>query len=143
MNNRTIGAVLVVIIVAGAAFWGGMMYGQSKSPARGSAGNFAGRAGGGGRLASGNVAFGTVIAKDSNSITVQLGTMGSTTSSGSGSKIVLYDANTQVGEFKTGSTNDLSVGQSVSVSGSTNSDGSITATTIQIRPANMPRPSGQ
>ncbi|MDO8514043.1 MAG: DUF5666 domain-containing protein [bacterium] len=137
-------ALIGIVVVGGAGFWGGIQYAASKTPVgRGqfAAGNFAGGRATSAR-AGGNAAFGTIIAKDANSITVQLGGPNATSTNGvaSGSKIILYNTNTEVGKTAVGSVSDLSVGQMVTANGTVNSDGSITAQTIQIRPANMQRP---
>ncbi|MDE1874611.1 MAG: hypothetical protein KGH68_00895, partial [Patescibacteria group bacterium] len=89
----------------------------------GGAGGFAGRMNGSGIA-------GTVIAKDSQSITVQA-------PDGSGSKIVFVNSSTQVFKTDQGSLNDIAVGANVVVAGSANSDGSVTAQSVQIRPARM------
>ena len=86
--------------------------------------------------------MGTIIAKDATSITVQLRSVGSSTPTTTGTKIVLYDASTQIMKTDTGTTNDLTIGQSVVVGGTANSDGSVTATSIQLRPATTGRPTG-
>lgn len=143
----TIGAVAV--IVAGIAFWGGMSYAQSKSPAARFAqgnfqpGQFAGRAGGA-RASGAGAVFGTIIAKDASSITVQLGGPNATSTNGTatGSKIVLLGSGTQVSKFVQGSPSDLTVGTMVTANGTPNSDGSITAAIVQIRPAGT-NPRGQ
>lgn len=135
MKNKLILSIVVTAIVfGGGGYYLGTKSGASQASTRGGA--FAGRVGGanGARFAGGGTAFGTVVAKDATSITVQL-MMGTSTSSGSGSKIVLYDPSTQVGKMIEGSATDLAVGTNVSVTGTANSDGSITAQSIQIRPA--------
>lgn len=143
MNNSLIVSIVAAAIVfGGGGFYAGMQYQAGKTPSRAggafAGGNFAGRiAGAGSRTAGAGGAFGTIIAKDATSITVQL-SMG--TSTASGSKIVLYDTSTQIGKMVTGSTNDLAIGENVTVSGTPNSDGSITAQNIQIRPAGTGRP---
>ena len=148
MESKTIGIIIgVAIIVGGGAFWGGMKYQQSQTPARG-AGQFTGAQGAnrGFRGAqNGGGAFGKIISKDENSVTIELNApnASSTTPAVSGSKIVLYNNSTEIGKTVSGSANDLMVGQNVSVNGTANSDGSITAEMIQIRPANSPRPGRQ
>ena len=134
-----------IVIVGVLAFWGGMQYGTNSAASNqsgGRAGQFSsargGRLGGGG----GNT-FGTIISKDAASMTVQLGGMGSTTPSGTGSRLVFIDSKTEVSKSVAGALTDLSVGQQVVVTGTQNSDGSVTAQMVQVRPANMQRPSGQ
>ncbi len=104
-----------------------MLYKGSQTPAR--AAGFAGRAGA--RFANGaNFVTGTVTAKDDQSITVK--------SRDGSSKVILYSTTTEVSKFASGSLADVAVGVNVMASGKTNSDGSITAQSIQIRPA-MPQ----
>ncbi|HTY39534.1 MAG TPA: DUF5666 domain-containing protein [Candidatus Paceibacterota bacterium] len=134
--------VAVVALLVG--FYGGMQYGQglSNSAANSSGagrfgnGQYGGQASSTGRRGGpggGGLVTGSIISMDSSSITVQMQT--------GGSKIVLYSPSTQIGKFVTSSDlSGLSVGARVMVQGSTNSDGSVTAQMIQIRPADMPRP---
>lgn len=132
------GAV-IVILVGGGSFYGGMKYAQSKIPQRSAQGNFgnlqrSGTANMGGLRGSGSGGFtaGEIIAKDSGSITVKL--------NDGGSKIVFYSNTTEVDKFAKGTAGDLQIGESVTISGQANQDGSITAQSVQIRP-NMPSPS--
>ena len=71
----------------------------------------------------GNMTSGSIVSSDANSMTIKL-TSGST-------KIVLFSDSTTISVSKTGSASDLTAGQEVRVSGTTNSDGSITASNIQ------------
>ncbi|MFA5076112.1 MAG: hypothetical protein WC480_01705 [Patescibacteria group bacterium] len=129
--------IVILLIVGAGAFYGGLKYGQSqKSAGRGFAmtGNFGpgGQQGPNGMNLSknqngGGFANGEIIAKDDKSITVKL--------NDGGSKIILYSAGTSVGKTIDGNAADLGVGQTIMANGKTNSDGSITATSIQIRPA--------
>jgi len=129
--------IVIVIVAAGAAFYGGMLYG--KSTASGNFRQFAANGQFGGNINVRNrqpdqgVTNGQIIAKDDKSITVSLRT--------GGSKIVFFSDTTSVGKFVTGTAADLANGQTVMVTGTTNSDGSISASSIQIRPempANAP-----
>jgi hypothetical protein len=121
-------SVIVLLVVAGGSFYAGSLYGksQSKVSAYGS-GTFQTRINRGSSNGS-NFISGSIIAKDSSSITLQL-------SGNSGSKIIFYSDTTQIGKMASGTADDLAAGTNVSVTGTTNSDGSVTAQTVQIRPA--------
>jgi len=126
-TSKIISAIVILIAVGGGAFYLGMNYGKNQSKAAASSSNFsafrAGRTG----SAGGNFTSGSIIAEDSNSITLQL-------PGNSGSKIIFYSDATQISKFASGTSADLVNGTNVSVTGTTNSDGSITAQSIQIRP---------
>jgi len=137
MNNKLVIAVILTAVIVGTgSFFGGMQYGKSARPnfARqnfnGQMGaNIAGGIGAraGGARAGANFTAGEIIAKDSQSITVKL-------RDGS-SKIVFLSASTAITKSVDGITDDLAVGKTVTVTGSANSDGSITAQMVQLRPA--------
>ena len=138
-KNAWIVVVVVALVVGGGGFYAGTTYQANQTPANrfaGGAGTFAGRTGTRGGAGNGAV-FGTVIAKDSNGITLELGGPNATSTNGtaSGTRIVLINDSTQVGKMVAGTANDLSVGTSVTVAGTPNSDGSLTATSVQIRPS--------
>ena len=140
MNKQIlIGGLVGFVIVAGAAFYGGTTYAKSQMPARGQFGNgqfagngqFPGGPGGGGRGGmNGGFTAGEIISKDETGITIKM-MDGST-------KIVLVGSSAQIMKSTTGSADDLSVGTQVTVTGSANSDGSVTAQSVQIRPAGAP-----
>ncbi len=137
ISNNVLGIVIAIALVfGGGMFFAGMKYGESKNPSSTGAGQFAGRSGaffrrGGGTTGSGgSFANGSVISKDSQSVTVK-------TQNGS-SKIVYFSGSTQVGKFDTGSASDLKTGDQVMVNGTSNPDGSIAAQDIEIRPAGSP-----
>ncbi len=147
-NNKTIGLIIGFIVLAGIAFYAGDMYAsaKNKTPSAQNAAGFMGRNGTGTqrgqRAGSGNV-FGTIISKDANSITVQLNNPGGSnatgaTNVGTGSKIVLYTGSTSVLKTTAGTTIDLAVGTNVSVQGTINPDGSVSAESISIRPVQQP-----
>lgn len=143
MNNKLIISVVVAALVfGGGGYYFGMQAGAAQTPAR-AAGAFAGRPGasGTGRTAGSGVAFGSIVSVDPISITVQLMT-GTSTTSTTGSTVVLYSSSTQIGKLVAGSGSDLTVGENVTVSGTSNADGSITAQSIQIRPAGAGARSG-
>lgn len=120
----------VILVLVTAAFYGGMKYAQSKTPSDAGYARQFGQGMGQGRMGRGmNDGFtaGDIIAKDDKSITIKMRD-GST-------KIVFYSGSTEVGKFVSGAVSDLSVGKTISVMGSANSDGSVNAQSIQIRPA--------
>jgi len=83
-----------------------------------------GNRGTGGANGTGGFTSGSIVGSDSNSITIKL-------SDGS-TKIILYSPSTTISVSATGSASDLTNGQNVTVSGTANSDGSITAARIQV-----------
>lgn len=148
-RNQLIGGALVGALIC---FGGGYYAGKAFTVPGGQRGQFAGQFGqaqgqgqngtrtGTGRSMNG-FAVGTILSKDASSITVQLGgPAGAANGSASGSRIILLGDGTQVGKFSAGTAADLAVGQDVTVTGTPNGDGSITAQQIQIRPAGMTGP---
>ena len=131
-------ALAVITLLIG--FYGGLKYQQNKTLAsrnfggqdfqnltpeqrqqmRG-AGGFAGQGG-----ASGGSASGEILSKDDKSITVKL--------RDGGSKIIFLSDKTTIGKTTEGGRSDLEVGKTVIVNGTPNSDGSVSADNIQIRP---------
>jgi hypothetical protein len=140
-KNSWIVVIVIAIVVGGAGFWGGMTYAQNQAPSARTAftGAAAGRAGFAGRAGgtAGGATFGTIISIDPTSITIQL--PASTSTATSGTKIVLYDSSTQIQQLQSVPASNLVVGQSVTVTGAANADGSVTATSIQIRPTGAGR----
>ncbi len=131
-NKIFISAAVAVIIALIGSFYDGMQYQKSKAGGRGAfAAGAAGRAGAM-RNAMGGFATGDILSHDDTGITIKM-------RDGS-SKIILVPASAAVLKSTSGSLGDLSVGQSVTVTGSTNADGSINAQTVQIRPAGMATP---
>lgn len=130
MNTKII---IVAVIMVGVASYGGFMYGKSVAPSRGqfTNGQFTGSqngARGAGMMnrINGGATFGEIISKDSTSVTIKMQD-GST-------KIALIATSTQVIKSSSGTVSDLTVGTNIVITGTSNSDGSVTAKSVQIRP---------
>lgn len=126
--------IAVAVVIMGGSFYGGMAYAKTstKSSAsfrQGMPSGLTGRQGAvGARMGNaGGFTTGEVVAKNPNGFTVKL--------RDGGSKIVITASSTTIGKMTQGSMEDVTDGTNVVVSGTSNSDGSITATTVQIRPA--------
>jgi len=162
MKNTFAVTIAVAVVVGAAAFYGGMLYGRSGSPSRLAQGDLSAPGGsasggqnlrnltpeqrqqrfqqmgisgggpGGQRNGGGGFASGEIIAQDDKSITIKL--------RDGGSKIIILAGTTEIGKFTTGVVTDLKTGETVTVNGQANADGSITAQSIQLRPP-MPQPS--
>lgn len=126
--------ILVAVVATGSGFFGGMQYQKSQRPQLGQFGRQNGQAGqnGQGQSFRGNgqngamAVVGEILSIDDKSITVKL-------QDGS-SKIVILSEKTSVNKQATGTKDDLKEGERVAVFGATNSDGSVTAQSIQLNP---------
>ena len=161
MNKLVIIIITIAVIVGGGAFYGGMKYTESKSPQGGFSradfqnlspeerqqrfqglganvsGAFTGNHEGGsgfrdGRFGSGvdgsPPLIGEVISQSNDSLTIKLND-GST-------KIIFVSNNTQITKSIDGTIDDLNKGEQIFIGGTENPDGSYTAQTIQLSPAN-------
>ena len=153
MSKKNIMLVVGFVVVALIAFYAGTAYSKSKSAKATQDRNQVGfgmqngQFGQKGMRTGGGNVFGQIIAKDANSITVEIKAPtnqdGATTANtGTGSKIVFYTDQTTITKTATGSIGDIVVGSNVSVNGQANTDGSVNAQTISLRP-NMPTPPKQ
>lgn len=141
-NQKYIGImILVALIIAAGSFYSGMLYSGSQKSATAIERNGAGFANGartgganrgmvpGGGQGAGFV-NGSVIKQDDKTITVQL--------RDGGSKIIYISDKTTVGKTVDGTKADLGVGKNVMVNGKVNTDGSVVAENVQIRPDVVP-----
>lgn len=140
--KKTIVFGVIVLAVAGGAFFGGMQYNaaqaQTKQAAYGAQSGTRGgfRSGGrGGANGMSGFTSGQIISNDNGTITVNM-------RDGS-SKLVLFSDTTQITKSVPGTKDDLAVGKMIMVMGDANKDGSVSAKTIQVRPDMPPTQSGQ
>jgi len=127
-SNLIIIFVIIIILVGGGAFYGGMKLGQTSGRTAFGPGSFQrnGAAAGTQRVANSSFVNGEIISQDDKSITVKL--------NNGGSKIIFYSDTTEIGKMASGTLADLGIGTNVMASGKINADGSISASSIQIRP---------
>jgi hypothetical protein len=130
-TNTIIVFIIIAIIIGIGAFYGGMQFQKSQANATqqqrrqaftGPGFNQNGRPGNGNSFINGDI-----ISQDDKSVTLKL--------RDGGSKIIFFSDSTQITKSASGATSDLTTGENLMVTGTTNTDGSITAQTIQIRPA--------
>jgi hypothetical protein len=146
-NKQTLILVISILVGLGVGFGGGyFVRGLAASKARsgfaatgvngvpsgfqrytGSGTRAAGQgAAGSARMAGGGAVNGTILSTDAKSLTVKMAD-GST-------KIVLLSGSTAYSNTQAAAQGDLKTGSTVAVFGTANSDGSVTATTVQINP---------
>ena len=136
--NRTLQialGVVILVIVAGASFYGGMLFGERQAQTT-RAGRFTGAPGGGFNNGQGGGfnngqgrggVFGQITEVGSNYITV-------TENNGTQTKVMVTDT-TLIEKNASVKLTDLASGDTVIVSGSQGSDGSYTARSVQVAPA--------
>ena len=137
MQRIIVAVVATAVIVGGGAFYGGMRYERQRltedmyvgralnrewrqSGDRFQSDAMLGMRGGAGRI------VGEGLSRDAQSMTVSI--------RDGGSKIVLLGQTTEIVKSVAGTADDLTVGRPVTVVGTSNADGSVTATTIQLVP---------
>ena len=128
MSKKTI--IIVALIAIVAAFYAGTRYGgsQPSNLAQGGAAmRFRNRTGGAGGFVSGKI-----LSLSGQSLTLTLPT--------GGSQLIILSTSTPITKTVSGSASDLAAGADVVITGTPNSDGSLTASMIELRPA---RPLGQ
>jgi hypothetical protein len=130
-NKMMIVAVVLILAALGGGFFAGILYQKSQNPF--SSRQFAGRNLGNGQGQRFTPVRGQILSIGTGTITVKQQD-GST-------KIIVVSAKTIYVKSQTVASSDLKSGDTVMVVGSSNSDGSITASDIQINPQQF-RPSG-
>jgi len=143
MNKKIIGLIVIGLILFGTGFWSGTYYQKKKvtstaangipngtMPTNGNSGRTGGTPPSGSERGNGGPGgggtSGEIISKSDTSLTIK-------TSDGS-TKTIYFSDSTKISKNTTGSSSDLSVGTKVMVSGTTNTDNSVTGTTIMIQP---------
>jgi len=138
MKNNTLVIIIVTFVFGTGGFFAGMKYQESKQPTfsrqfAGQQRQFTGQEGeriGQGQSQRNGQGFrpvnGEIIAADDKTITVKL--------QDGGSKIVLVSDTTTINKAEQATKNDLKNGEKVAVFGQENSDGSVTAQSIQLNP---------
>jgi hypothetical protein len=137
--------VVLLILGGGGSFFAGMKYANSKRASTFTANRAAGmsnfrsgaglaggtRTPGSGGNARGGFTGGEIISKDDTSLTIKL--------RDGGSQIIFFSSSTQVMKSAVGSKEDLVVGKTITVTGSANPDGSLTARSLQLVSSSTPR----
>ena len=132
MNKNSIlfTAIVLIIIAAGVGFYAGMQYQGSRTRVNqnqlGSR-NFGQFGGANGRNDNVRAERGQVLNVGNNTLTIKLNN-GST-------EIVVLSASTNYTKSQKASFSDIKTGDTLNVFGTPNSDGSVTASDIQINPA--------
>ncbi|MEK7632505.1 MAG: hypothetical protein AAB473_01815 [Patescibacteria group bacterium] len=139
MKKILLSVIATAVIVGGGAFFGGMQYAKSQtsdiSALASRFGNFdpsqrSGMSGGPGGFtrgqAGGGFVSGEILSMDAESMTIKL--------SDGGSKLVFFSDASTINKMTEGSSTDLTTGTTITVTGTSNDNGSVTASTIQILP---------
>lgn len=132
---KSVNKNIIISVAISAIVFGGVGYYVGKGSASSSSMRMPGAQMGNGAMrggfarggANGGVISGDIVSADDSSLTVK-------TRDG-GSRVVLLTSGTKVAKQVDGVKSDVKQGVSVMIIGTQNSDGSVTAETVQIRPA--------
>lgn len=134
MDKKTkMWVIIGFIIVVGLSYYVGLKSGSkvavvNDQPGQNQGMNRTNRVGGmRGGISGGGFFSGSIVSIDKTSIIIA-------TRDGS-SKIILFSTVTPVTKMVAGTSSDLVVGKDVNITGTTNSDGSVSAESISLRPA--------
>jgi len=158
MNNKIL-FIVCLAVVAGGGFFAGTKYSSSKNIASLSGGmrnfqdfqnmsqeerqqmaqemgngNLTRRGFANGQQPGASFINGEIISKDDESVTIEMRNLRQIENQTEGSKVIFFSDETEISKFVAGNGDDLQAGVNVVITGQTNSDGSITAETIQLRP---------
>lgn len=139
-NTMMIIAVVLIIVAAAGGFYAGMQYQSGQSRSRfAQGGTFrqgfnGGVVGQNGQNSNFRPVRGQVLSMGSNTLTVKLPT--------GGTEIVVLSGSTVFMNTQKATLSDLKTGDTVNVVGTANSDGSVTASDVQINPPGVQRPAG-
>lgn len=140
-KQHLISIAVAAMIIAGGSFYGGTMYAKSgTSVQRGTQGASVLMGRGNRSGMTGGFTTGKIVSSDEKSMTVEMAA--GPDGSGGGSKIIFTSDSMSVFKMAEGSIADLVPGTEVTVTGTPNADGSLTAQSIQIRPEGMGMPFG-
>jgi hypothetical protein len=117
-------AVVVIVALVGGIFYGKGSAAISATSARGPYASST-RSGFGRAAAGGGFVSGQIISVDANSMTVSL--------ANGNSQVIFYSSSTQVMKPTIVPASDLTAGTRVMIGGTSNSDGSLTAQSIQVQ----------
>jgi hypothetical protein len=127
---------VLIILVGGGSFYGGMQFQKTQNGGR-SANTMRVMGGAGGTFQAGGRAVqiggftnGEILSTDEQGLTLKL--------MDGGSKVVFLSASTTISTTANGTKDDLKPGTNVMITGTSNQDGSLTASMVQIRPAGAP-----
>jgi hypothetical protein len=122
-KNLTI-LIIAILVAGGAGFFGGMQYQKGVKVAAPAGAARAGFAGARTRTAGAGFTNGQILSKTDSSLTIKLAS--------GGSEIVFLAPSSQIMQSSTTTIANLNVGENIMVTGATNSDGSVTAKTVQV-----------
>lgn len=143
IQKNLVVAVVAILFFSTISFYGGMKYQQSRLFSQRRDGALAGQFGRGGQMGNqasglpngsrrgGQMVTGEVISVDDKSVTVKL--------ADGGSKVALISSSTLINKSATAQLADLKSGERVAIFGSQNSDGSLSAQSLQLNPQ-LPSP---
>ncbi|MDD5341415.1 MAG: DUF5666 domain-containing protein [Patescibacteria group bacterium] len=129
--QKIIALAVAVIVIGGASFYAGTLLAHGNKSGNRNMPGFTNGIDARGAKGNDNFVNGQILSIDSSSITVKI--------PNNGSKIILLTDSTPISKMASGTKADLTVGETIMATGTTNTDGSVTAQSIQIRPS-MPNP---